>query len=92
MNIEKARLIIENRHGIEGYSEPEQLGEALDRVLTMIGNVQWCIDEYKREIEIREQDLQENKGISTGNMFKIAQKGVYGRAVADLTEVLDAEE
>lgn len=88
MDIEKAKKILENS---DEYVESEDVSNAIERVLSMIGTVEWLIEEYTHTIDVIEEDLREAPGVSVGNAYKLSKKGVYGKVVEDLKEMLSED-
>jgi len=71
--------------------EQRECFEIAVKAIKMRENIQWLIEQYEHQVETLEQDLHENSGISVGNSYKTGKKGVYGKVIADLKEVLNED-
>ena len=54
-------------------------------------DIEWLIDDYQHEINEMEEDRMQ-EGVSVSNAFLTGKIGVYGKAVADLKDLLEGVE
>lgn len=54
-------------------------------------DIEWLIDEYQHKINEMEEDRM-REGVSVSNAFLTGKIGAYGRAVADLKDLLEGVE
>ena len=54
--------------------------------------IEWIMDEYQDEINRLEEDRRENRGIGFDDALTCGKIGAYGKAVADLKDLLEGEE
>ena len=53
--------------------------------------IEWLIDEYQDEINRLEEDRRQDRSIGFGNAIRCGKIGAYGKAVEDLTALLEDE-
>lgn len=70
------------------FEDKEKLIEDAERLRK---GIEWLIDDYQHKINEMEEDRM-REGVSVSNAFLTGKIGAYGKAVADLRDLLEGVE
>ena len=64
----------------------------IEQAETLRKGIEELLDEYQDEINRLEEERRENRGIGFDDAIRCGKIGAYGKAFADLTDLLQGEE